>query len=216
MDITGPVLNEGVISSQATLPAKNITVMYAPVRTKNAIILTSDLFLPLCNKIGVLSMSLLALALLQSYTSNMNINDFLKLAGEQGKVVVLGEDGSVKGIFLQYEEYLKMSGQKSFDQQKEDIAEKVNREILQAQLEEVMSPSDVAIGNNIILEPLNLDVTNVVPDEPIEFSSNAERIDSLLNKRAQNLFKSIPYNYSVPEVATSASDEEIKPNFDDI
>lgn len=146
----------------------------------------------------------------------MNINDFLKLAGEQGKVVVLGEDGSVKGIFLQYEEYLKMSGQKSFDQQKEDIAEKVNREILQAQLEEVMSPSDVAIGNNIILEPLNLDVTNVVPDEPIEFSSNAERIDSLLNKRAQNLFKSIPYNYSVPEVATSASDEEIKPNFDDI
>lgn len=131
-------------------------------------------------------------------------------------MVVLGEDGSVKGIFLQYEEYLKMSGQKSFDQQKEDIAEKVNREILQAQLEEVMSPSDVAIGNNIILEPLNLDVTNVVPDEPIEFSSNAERIDSLLNKRAQNLFKSIPYNYSVPEVATSASDEEIKPNFDDI
>lgn len=131
----------------------------------------------------------------------MNVDEFLKLAGEQGKVVVLGEDGSVKGVFLQYAEYLKISGNKSYDQQKEDVAEKANREILQAQLEEVMSPTDVAFANSV---------------NSAEFASNAERIDSLLNKRAQNLFKSIPYDYSVPEVATTATDEEIKPNFDDI
>lgn len=156
----------------------------------------------------------------------MNINDFLKLAGEQGKVVVLGEDGSVKGVFLQYAEYLKISGQKSYDQKKEDIAEKVNREILQAQLEEVMSPVDVAIGNSELIDEAipennsgvqkNNFVAETVIEPQVEFSNNAERIDSLLNRRAQNLFKSIPYNYSVPEVATSASDEEIKPNFDDI
>lgn len=141
----------------------------------------------------------------------MEIKDLLKLAGEQGKVVVVGEDGSVRGVFLQLEDYQKISGNKSVAEQKEDIAEKVNREILQAQLEEVIAPSDIAISNSPLNLPLALEVT-----EPQEFSNNAERIDSLLNKRAQNLFKSIPYNYSVPDVVTSAEDEEIKPNFDDI
>jgi hypothetical protein len=52
-----------------------------------------------------------------------------------------------------------------------------------------------------------------------------ERIDSLLSKRAQELFKSIPYdpiaknspheNFRTPEVASN-SDEEISTNFDDI
>ncbi len=141
----------------------------------------------------------------------MSINDLLKLAGEQGKVVVVGEDGSVKGVFLQFDDYQKISGNKSIAEQKEDIAEKVNREILNAQLEEVMSPRDIAISNMPLNSPLYPEIV-----DPVEFSSNAERIDSLLNKRAQNLFKSIPYNYSVPEVVTSAEDEEIKPNFDDI
>lgn len=125
----------------------------------------------------------------------MDLQDFLKLAGKEGKVVIVSEDGTVKGVFLGYEEYQKISGGKSYDQQKEDIAEKVNREILQAQLEEVISPSDGGTIGTV---------------------ESAERIDSLINKRAQDLFKSIPYNYSIPEVATNATDEEIKPNFDDI
>ncbi len=144
----------------------------------------------------------------------MNLNDFLKLAGEQGKVVVVGDDGTVKGIFLPYEQYQKMSGGKTYEQQKEDVAEKANREILQAQLEEVIAPSDIAFANS----PAGI-MAQTMPEaivEPTHFSSNAERIDSLINKRAQNLFKSIPYDYNVPEIATSATDEEIKPNFDDI
>lgn len=112
-------------------------------------------------------------------------------------MVVVGEDGSVKGVFLQYDDYQKISGGKSIEEKKEDLAEKVNREILQAQLEEVISPADGGSGTGSI-------------------ENTAERIDSLLSKRAQELFKSIPYNYSVPEVATAADDEEIKPNFDDI
>lgn len=140
----------------------------------------------------------------------MTLDDLLKLAGEQGRVVVVGEDGAVKGVFLPYEHYQKISGGKSYDQQKEDVAEQVNREILNAQLEEVMAPSDVVISH--------LPQTPVpIPEESVlEFSTNAERIDSLLSKRAQNLFKSIPYDYSVPEVNTASADEEIKPNFDDI
>ena len=143
----------------------------------------------------------------------MNVNDFLKLAGEQGKVIILGEDGNAKGVFLPFDEYQKMSGGKSHEEQKEDIAEKVNREILQAQLEEVIAPAD---GGNV------------------PTASTAERIDSLISKRAQELFNSIPhmdehaapinlpsaaslpYNFvAAPEVATT-SDEEIRPNFDDI
>ncbi len=140
----------------------------------------------------------------------MTLKDFLKLAGEQGKVVVVGEDGSVKGVFLPYEQYQKISGGKSYDQQKEDVTEKVNREILNAQLEEVMAPSDVTISH----APVS--TLPVSGEFELEFNSNAERIDSLLSKRAQNLFKSIPYDYSVPEVSTASADEEIKPNFDDI
>jgi hypothetical protein len=137
----------------------------------------------------------------------MNLQDFLKLAGKQGKVVVLGEDGNVKGVFLPMAEYQKLSGVKSPEKQKEDIIEKVNREILQAQLEEVISSADAAIGNS--------ETETQNPGLP-QYANNAERIDSLLNKRAQDLFKSMPYDFTAPEVTSMAGDEEIKPNFDDI
>lgn len=146
----------------------------------------------------------------------MNLKDLLQLAGEQGKVVVIDEAGDVKGVFLSFDEYQKIGGTApvAAKHPPEDMTEKVNREILQAQLEEVISSADAA------LPELPMHETSL--DEPVSYSSNAERIDSLISKRAQNLFKSMPYNYTAPpEVTTAAQvdssiDEEIKPNFDDI
>lgn len=140
----------------------------------------------------------------------MNIKDYLHLAGEQGKVVIISDDGKVQGVLLPYEEYKKIAGNKPVEPKlsAEDVAEKVNREILQAQLEEVISSTDAARPEAVLLEPT---------DEPPAYSSNAERIDSLINKRAQNLFKAMPYNYTgTPEVQSEAQDEEISTNFDDI
>ncbi len=135
----------------------------------------------------------------------MNLKDFLQLAGQQGKVIVMGDDGNVKGVFLPFDEYQKLSGNPTKPQPQEDITEKVNREILRAQLEEVISTTDGGTANSQFSVP-----------EPLVIEEPAERIDSLISKRAQHLFKSIPnYDYIPPEVA-STSDEEIKPNFDDI
>lgn len=146
----------------------------------------------------------------------MNLKDFLQLAGQQGKVVVVDDDGNVKGVFLPFEEYQKLSGGPSHEKVLEDITEKVNREILQAQLEEVISSADGGTASPMLQSiPLEL---------PIDEFPPLERIDSLLNKRAQDLFKSMPYTAAAspytftgqPDITTSASDEEIKPNFDDI
>lgn len=139
----------------------------------------------------------------------MTIKDYLHLAGEQGKVVIVGDDGKVQGVLLPYDEYKKIAGNVPVEPKPsaEDIAEKVNREILQAQLEEVISSSDAAKPEAVLPDP----------SEPPVYSSNAERIDSLINKRAQNLFKSMPYNYTgTPEVKNETQDEEISTNFDDI
>ncbi len=145
----------------------------------------------------------------------MNIKDYLNLAGEQGKVVIVSDDGKVQGVLLPYDEYKKIAGNKPQEPKlsAEDIAEKVNREILQAQLEEVISVADAALPEAVLPNP---DL-----QEPQVYSSNAERIDSLINKRAQNLFKSMPYNYTgTPEVKVdipeASVDEEISTNFDDI
>jgi hypothetical protein len=150
----------------------------------------------------------------------MELKDFLKLAGKQGKVVVLGEDGAVKGVFLPIAEYQRLAGteQGREEQSKQDIAEKVNREILQAQLEEVISPLDAAISHNSpeSVESPEITDTSLLGSNPMIPMSNAERLDSLLSRRAQTLFKSVPYNSIPPEVTTTAADEEIKPNFDDI
>lgn len=179
----------------------------------------------------------------EAYHIYMDLKDFLKLAGQQGKVVVMGDDGNVKGVFLSFDEFQKLSGQLS-DQvyekpaPQEDISEKVNREILQAQLEDVISTTDGGNGNPSAMqfdEETEEDETEVdgedKEDDEGEFIdlNPPERIDSVLSKRAQELFKSIPYDpennsdliqspykdFKTPEVATS-SDEEIKPNFDDI
>ena len=148
----------------------------------------------------------------------MNLKDLLQLAGEQGKVVVIDEAGDVKGVFLSFDEYQKIGGTApvATKHTPEDMAEKVNREILQAQLEEVISSADAALPELPMHQP-------PLREEPVSYSSNAERIDSLISKRAQNLFKSMPYNYTAPpEVTTAAQvdssmdDEAIKPNFDDI
>lgn len=133
----------------------------------------------------------------------MNLKDFIQLAGEQGKVLVIGDDGNVKGVFLPFDEYQKLAGHKidTAQETKEDIAEKVNQEILQAQLEEVIAPADGGVQS----------------------VASAERLDTLLNKRASELFKSKPYNagkmhnfIAAPDVATSSDEESILPNFDDI
>lgn len=142
----------------------------------------------------------------------MTIKDFLHLAGEQGRVVIIGDDGKVQGVLLPYNEYKKIAGNVPQEPKlsAEDLAEQVNREILQAQLEEVISVADAAMPEVVLPDP------SLVQEPPV-YSSNAERIDSLINKRAQNLFKSMPYNYTgTPEVSTNGQDEEISTNFDDI
>ena len=141
----------------------------------------------------------------------MELKDFLKLAGQQGKVVVIGEDGNVRGVFLSLGEYQRLSGVKAATKSEADIAEQVNREILQAQLEEVISTVDGGTAGNQLNPP--------IPDLEID-ANPPERIDSLLSKRAQELFRSVPFepphrDYRPPQVA-STSDEEISTNFDDI
>lgn len=127
--------------------------------------------------------------------------------------MIVGDDGQIQGVLLPYDEYKKIAGNKPQEpkQTAEDIAEKINREILQAQLEEVISVADASLPEAILPNPES--------QEPPSYSSNAERIDSLINKRAQNLFKSMPYNYTgTPDVTSTpqAQDEEISTNFDDI
>lgn len=147
----------------------------------------------------------------------MNFKDLLQLAG-QGKVVITDESGDVKGVLLPFDEYKKIAGNKPQTEAStaHDIAEKVNREILQAQLEEVISSADAALPELPLVDPA---IAAANPN-----MSNAERIDSLISKRAQNLFKTMPYNYTgTPDIATTPApiaplpqDEEISTNFDDI
>jgi PHD/YefM family antitoxin component YafN of YafNO toxin-antitoxin module len=132
----------------------------------------------------------------------MNIQELLNLAGEQGKVVIVDDKGELKAVLLSGAEYKHLAQLPSNAEIAESEAEAINREILLAQLEEVM-------GLPAAAQPM--------PDP-------AERIDSLLARRAEDLFRSVPAdkplphpysNFTAPEVATEA-DEEIKPNFDDI
>lgn len=134
----------------------------------------------------------------------MNLQEFLKLAGQQGKVVIIGDDGNLKGVFLPADEYQRLIGEQTAQPApSESVAEKINRQIVQAQLEEVISSDD---GGS---------AASVSEIESTEIISPAERIDSVLSKRAQELFRSIPsYNSAPPDISTD--DEVIKPNFDDI
>lgn len=146
----------------------------------------------------------------------MNLKELLKLAGEQGKVVVVGDDGEVKGIFVSYAEYQKNHPGKGAEQPQHD-AEKVNREILEAQLKDNIAPS-------------NHNLETVEPEVELP-----ESIGEILQQRAQNLFVSRPapgldnFDYDPREESehpamqrtasptiSIADDEEIKPSFEDI
>jgi hypothetical protein len=100
---------------------------------------------------------------------------------------------------LSGDDYQKLAGGPSAQETAESEAELINREILQAQLEEVMAMPG-------IMPPMT---------EPVE------SIGSLLSRRAEDLFRSLPVdqppvnphrNFSAPDVS-SEMDEEIKPNF---
>ena len=150
----------------------------------------------------------------------MNIKDLINLAGEQGKVVVLGDDGEVKGVFLVYNEYQKLSAIKAGQGKKpEQVIEHINREILQAQLTESLEAS-----------------TKKIETEQGSTTSPSRPFGNLLTKRAQELFADKPFgrseepsydmraevvdpNFGRPPlqpVVESDNDEEIKPEFDDI
>ena len=144
----------------------------------------------------------------------MTIKDLMQLAGKQGKVIVVNELGGVQGVFLSFDSYQKLVGVPEAKIEPKHDAEKINREILDAQLSEesIMSATE--------------DQTLAPAQPPIE------KLDALLSKRAEQLFKSIPYNYNghtsrdlraevidpnydfnEPE---SSEDEVIRPSFDDI
>ena len=146
----------------------------------------------------------------------MTLKDLIKLAGQQGKVVIVGDDGEVKGVFLSNADFQKLSGVKPGVAASPD-PEKINREILEAQLKE-----------NIDLTNKNLEVVTppVVAPTPIA---------NIISERARDLFVSHPYgrqeaprydmreevidpnfNQSTPPLIDSQGEEEIKPNFDDI
>ena len=150
------------------------------------------------------------------YDASMNLKDLLKLAGEQGKVVVVDENGEVKGVFLSFADYQSLSAG-LLEQAAAIDPEQINREILEAQLRE------------------NMDLSNhsetVVPAIQMP-----EAISQLLQERAQTLFVSQPAPPTIAEIVYDVreesvdpsalgslgpqvsvdAEEEIKPNFDDI
>lgn len=150
------------------------------------------------------------------YYAVMNIKDLIKLAGDQGKVLVIGDDGEMKGVFLSYADYQKLSGQTQTAVAGPD-PEKINREILEAQLKENIDASNKNL--EVIASPL----------------SAPTPIANILSERARDLFVSHPYgrqeaplydlreevmdpnfNKPMPPQVDVDNEEEIKPNFDDI
>lgn len=173
----------------------------------------------------------------------MNLKDLIKLASRDGKIVVIGDDGEVKGVFLSYDEYARLAGVMNAAGPAEHgpNAEKVNREILEAQLNEHV---DLSNKNLETVAPLHAGAPNVPLAEPWP-------IKNILARRARDLFASQPYGRQEPpeydprqevvdpnfgstlvypplsaKPAPAASmlsprvetdgDEEIRPNFDDI
>lgn len=115
------------------------------------------------------------------------MKELLQLAGREGKVIVVDEQGDVQGVLLTTEYYQKLVGaRQEMKRVVEDFAEKVNREILQAQLSEDSEPA----------------------------VSAPERIDSILSERAQDLFKSMPYGRNGIKPTVDLRSEVIDPNFD--
>ncbi len=154
----------------------------------------------------------------------MNLKELLQFSDRNGKVMVVNEDGEVKGVFLSYEEYKRLAGAVGGTQSipAAPDPEKINREILEAQLSETIDTS------NQNLETIQDDVDGVVPYSVIMPTP----IKNILHRRAKDLFMSQPYGRQEPphydlreEVidptfgqpfVDTEGDEEIKPNFDDI
>lgn len=158
----------------------------------------------------------------------MELKDFLKVVGDQGKVVIVGDDGNVRGVFLSFEEYQKMDhvvagiANKNEEKSKVDVTEKVNREILNAQLEEVVATADGGSGGVAIGDAPEKDFGTSELDLDPKYAP--ESIESLIERRSQELFKSVPLDsplphphehFRTPNVATN-SDEELSPNFENI
>lgn len=150
------------------------------------------------------------------YDAFMNLKELLKLAGQQGKVVVVGEDGEVKGVIVSFEEYQELNAARPEKISVPD-PEKINREILEAQLKDNMDLSTP----NIETIPTELKMP--------------ESIGQILQARASSLFVSQPAPPTIEEFAydpreevsdpnagrlsgprVAVDEEEIKPNFDDI
>jgi hypothetical protein len=174
----------------------------------------------------------------------MNLKDLIQFANQDGKVIVAGDDGEVKGVFMSFAEYQRITGSTMTTKQVPTgpDPEKINREILQAQLTDTLD-----------IENKNLEViTEPIAKPQSQFVSPPSPIKNILAKRAKDLFMNQPFGrqepplydlreevmdpdfdkplqspavepyvsqstqvYSQPLVETD-SDEEIKPNFDDI
>jgi hypothetical protein len=146
----------------------------------------------------------------------VTLKDLIKLAGQEGKVIIIDDDGRVKGVFLSEVAYRQMGGSEKPPVEAVD-REKINREILEAQLRENV---DLGKGN---LETIS---------GPIQMP---KPIGQILQERVQNLFVSHPASFHTPDIdynqpgevvdpnyghraapRVSIDEEEIKPNFDDI
>ncbi len=173
----------------------------------------------------------------------MNLKELLQFAGKDGKILIAGEDGEVKGVFLSFDEYQKISGfaGKKIQPTGPD-PEVINREILKAQL------TDTLDLDNKNLETIAEDESNPVAELLPQTVIMPSPIKSILAKRAKDLFMNQPYGRQEPPsydlrqevmdptfglpstqpvsqsisqpisqpVVETDSDEEIKPNFDDI
>jgi hypothetical protein len=160
----------------------------------------------------------------------MNLKELLQFASSDGKVMVVNEDGEVKGVFLSFEEYQRLAGGATAANTAPFAPdpEKINREILEAQL------SDTVDTTNQNLETIQDDQDVVAPHSVIMPTP----IKNILHRRAKDLFMNQPYGrqepphydlreevidptFGVPQsntqpVVETEGDEEIKPNFDDI
>ncbi len=165
----------------------------------------------------------------------MNLKELLQFAGKDGKIVIAGEDGEVKGVFLSFDEYQKISG--NMGKKTEPTGpdpEVINREILKAQLTDTLDLDNKNLETIAEADPSP--VAEPLPQTVIMPSP----IKSILAKRAKDLFMNQPYGRQEPPqydlrqevmdptfglpssqpisqpVVETDSDEEIKPNFDDI
>ncbi len=175
------------------------------------------------------------------YYRYMNIQELLKIAGEQGKVVIVDAEGSIQGVYLDYVEYQKLTctstkGAKPSDKLNEQI-ERINREILQAQLEEVTAPVNLpttSVNKDDYIDPVIADViTNLLDDSNFlvkeavvetqainqsQQQRTANSLNELLSKRAETLFGNYP-GPSAPAPKVEIADNDLRaevmdPNFD--